>query len=485
MSDTKIYIPKIIERYLKANKVSFRHSDVRMTLLSDPEFPSLRSLIETLGRFGVEACPYEADYEHFVQLRCPMIIHTKTHDDEGRFFYCEQREDDRILLYDGQNKTVDAETFRAVWDGILVKTENIKKIPAGPRQFRNLSMTLALTTAAVMTFISLFNSTFTMPLILTLSAAVLLYQQFMSYIDSSYTSLLCHKGRYLSCNALKSTKFSKHIACAGMVYALYASIIHVLSVKVYAFTQIAGAAALCFIALLIAYQCRIKKFCIPCLTASALMGCDAILSLTAQTVHYGLNQTTIAATVATTVTMMLAYTAVNDHELEDKSIRLTRLKRDGDVFTVQWLKAEECHMEPGTIILGNKKSDKIVKTVVSTECRHCLKLCRTMDRLLNHGVDLRWEVFFDGTTDTDNTQTSKVRKFIQAYKKAGSMELNSFMFLSKISEGMDEEDIKDSEFLKQQFTETGRHNFKHIPVVVYKDRILPTTYDVEDLKWLP
>lgn len=482
MSDTKIYILKIIERYLKANKVSFRHSDVRMTLLSDPEFPSLRSLIETLGRFGVEACPYEADYEHFAQLRHPMIIHTKTHDDEGRFFYCEQMDDGRILLYDGHNKTVDAETFRAVWDGILVKTENIKKIPAGPWQFRNMSMTLALTTTAVMAFISLCNGTFTIPLILTLAAAFLLHQQFIGYINSFYVSPLCPKGKFLSCKTLKGAKFSKHIACTGMTYAVFANIMHILSTQVYVFTQIAGAAALCFIALLIAYQCRIKKFCVPCLTISALMGCDAILSLTAQTDYYGLHQTIIAATVATAITVILAYTVVTDHELEDKSIKLTRLKRDSDVFTVQWLKAEECHMKPGTIILGNKQSDKIVKTVVSTGCRHCLKLCRTMDRLLSHGADLRWEVYLDGI---DNAQNSKMKKFIQAYRKAESVGQNSFMYLLKISENMDEKDSNVDEILKRQFTETGRHNFKHIPVVVYKDRILPITYDVEDLKWLP
>lgn len=482
MIGNNTYLITVIMKYLKAANTNFKYEEMLIVLLSDPDYPSLKSVINTLRYFGIITIPYQADYSHFIQLQGPLIIHSNKIGG-GHFYYGKVLSSNEILVDDGEKKILCKDAFLQIWDGIVVCAKSRGQVSASANHRLNITLVCVMVLIGSFILAVITYDSFVISLLLSLVAACLLCQQLNSYINDFFKSRFCKVGKHVDCNTLKKVKYSKHIAVIGLFYVLMNYILLVCASGVTILSQILSILALAFIAVLLAYQIRIKKFCVPCGLIALSIGCNSVYKLSCQSVSNDLLDIIIASFFSAIATAAFVYMITNDYNKIRNKIKLLRFKRNKDIFNFLLSKSEMYSLEQSRVIFGKQNSKCVIKTVVSLDCRHCKQLCRAMAKLVKSGNDVRWELYFDGFIEGKETIFMRQLKFIQAYFDLKEDALTDFMKVVKRSDKVFEIEEATKTYLKAQLLNLSKINIQHVPLILFNDRMMPKGYDVDDLKW--
>ena len=128
---TNKYIIDIIKYMLSRNDIYASRNNIYKVLCSDPTYPSLASVSSTLSYFGIKTNAFITDLEHLKSYK-DVIVHLKNSD--GHFFVMRKIDDNNIILYDGENKSLAINEFKNLWDGVLL----IPYAVAAPKVSKNI-----------------------------------------------------------------------------------------------------------------------------------------------------------------------------------------------------------------------------------------------------------------------------------------------------------------------------------------------------------
>lgn len=163
----------ILEKYLhKNNYFRLTKADVKLQLISHPDYPSLKSITDTLDYFGIDNIAVNVPIESLGELPNSFLALLSHQENNSNTLVTKRRGKIVLQFEDGHLKTVSEEKFKEIWTGNIIAVE-------GAAEKRNVS----IESSSVFIFLAVFG---------------FLFLQIVSFnIPSFLLSLLSLAGLYL------------------------------------------------------------------------------------------------------------------------------------------------------------------------------------------------------------------------------------------------------------------------------------------------
>lgn len=395
MNNSNLYIIFLIKFYLKEYHISFKNKDVYKTLTTDPDFPSLASISKTLYYFGLETSAFKLNIEKdCIQLE-NSIIHTTL--EGGHFFVVKKVCNNDLILYDGQEHTINKKQVLSIWDGIIL---NINPSYNTETSARNKYLTSGITSIIILVCILyILRLYLTIPTIwsLCLSCIGMAFSVFMikQRIGLLPNDKFCKIGKMFDCKTVtrKQPFINKkwpHLDVMGcfyftwcMVYLCIAKHIDLLLTSICIFASLT-----CII--LLAYQSfAIKKFCILCLGTYVIIWTSLFTSLLYPGTSINIKDYLYTGGTAAFISYIISWmTSQYLHQKEktfENEIKTLKIKRNTSIFNMLTNHSKKLDLQniKGKSY-GNKDAHNRIALIVSLDCKYCKKAIEEATRLTEH-----------------------------------------------------------------------------------------------------
>jgi len=489
------YLVDIVQYLLRAKKVKAPRKEICVSLYSDPSFPSLAAISQTLAYFGFKNDAFAADIDHLKKLS-NILVHSKEND--GHFYVLKEIKNNTAVLYDGNYKTVSIQRFTGIWDGILLTLGSKTSAPvySGKDQLQIRFNYFVLSIILLYGFFMLSGISAVQFLIDTIGLFIS-YLLFLRH-NSIYSKLLfCHIGEKVDCNAVADKNpikqyLSFDLSILGMFFFLFDSINLCILNQEDLFLEFVYVIATLLMIFLSYYQLFIiKTYCLYCLLMTLLVAlklvllwCNEISNNFDLNPEYGI----IAAIVYLLCVLFYRRTIDNRNFIHEK-IALLRIKRKPQSIKSFFPVKHNAYAMNGVLEFGNKDASIIITSFVSLNCRHCKAAIKESSNLINKfpGTFL-WRVVIDGayhssmSNDEFASRNSKqlyLRTIYEQDKKLCFRKLRSWKFKDNL--GYDEDKILK---YRDELEHLSHLGLAHYPTIWINNRVLPTEYSISDLQYI-
>ena len=114
----------ILEKYLhKNNYFHLAKADVKLQLLSHPDYPSLKAITDTLDYFGVANIAINAPKEALDQLPVSFLALLNTQQSDSGVMATKKKNKIALHFEDGHRKILSEHEFKEIWTGDTVVIE--------------------------------------------------------------------------------------------------------------------------------------------------------------------------------------------------------------------------------------------------------------------------------------------------------------------------------------------------------------------------
>jgi len=163
----------ILEKYLSQNNYfKISKQDLRLQLLSHPEYPSTKSITDTLDYFGVENIAAVIPKEHLQQLPHSFLAFITEKDNHA--LVSKKKEKITLHFEDGTKQQLSVNSFKEKWPGTIVVIEGAKGVNERTVQFLDTTVLLTLSVFLITLFFSFTVASFLLS-VLSLAGVYLSY----------------------------------------------------------------------------------------------------------------------------------------------------------------------------------------------------------------------------------------------------------------------------------------------------------------------
>lgn len=395
MNKSSLYIISIIKYYLKAYKIAFKEKDVYKVLTTDPDFPSLAAISNTLNYFGLETSAYQLSQEEGYNFLESNIIHATVGD--GHFFIIQKVREKNMVLYDGQKHTINKEQFQRIWNGVILNISSSQETRTStPNKHIWSRATSIIFLACAFYILHLYLSTPTI-FFLCLSCIGMAFSVFMikQRIGLSSNDKFCKIGKIFDCKTVtrKQPFINKnwpHLDEMGCFYFTWCMVYIIISKHIDLLqTSICMLSSLTCICLL-AYQFfTIKKFCILCLGTYVIIWASLAISLLLPVSSIDIKECLYTGGSAAFISCIISWMTTQYIQQKIKTfeneIKVLKIKRNIFIYNAlsNHCKKMDLRNIPG-FFYGNKDVPNRIALVVSLECKYCKKAIEETTRLVEH-----------------------------------------------------------------------------------------------------
>lgn len=478
---------------LKHWSIRVGKKEIQYILCSNPFFPSIKSVYDTLSYYGLESNVYKTDFNH-IKDKSYSIIHTTLND--GRFYCTNKINDKEVHLYDGTHQIMTTEDFLKIWDGYVLLVESARKIKHSRKhEFMSSAFKLFLTTLLILSVYLLRNTPnaviqTSFDCIGFILSFLLLYQSMFEYQKMPF----CYWGRHFDCSIVSKTNplrlfFPIGLPFIGISFFIFDWMLNLLGGTQNMIIQFIYWFAMGCMLFLVVYQwIIIKKYCLYCLCISAIV-CSKPLFIT---VRYEVNaKTIIQIAIATTVSLLLTM-IIDDwvRKNKDKSkiyLNLLTIKRIPHLFDkllalnpILDISAENA------LVFGNENAKITLSTIINIDCLHCRKIVSEVCTLIErHPTSLCWRIFLDGFPDIkDKTNYKKVNckqiflinEYLKNRPKAFQI-LKKWNFNNRINTISPEA----HNLFSNLVADIRKARIDHYPITALNNHIFPREYEISDI----
>lgn len=507
---------------MQLNRICFDTAELKKQLLSQEDYPSLKSFTDVLTAIGVEHRAFKIGWEQLVKYDTPVMLHY-----QGRkpsFVVATHITPDKITYIKDGSKTVteSRNDFSKHWNGAalyVIEPESFSWECFLINRFKQYRLWL-LGIAACLLLLSLCGSgaiekdgfeigTF------FLKTAGLCVSIFLLRHDLGKSSVaerhLCTLTRSFSCDAVLSSKASKlfgliKMSDIGTVYFSGGLICLLLSFYGIADRQnilnILGLLSLCsfpYILFSLSYQrFKVKKWCPLCLGVLAILSIEIMLACIRFTVQ-GLYLPTLHDCYTTGLfflTLSLVWNLLNSFikaylKIEDKEIHYLALKRNHSVFQALLNRQPPVEMlfSEKDILIGNRDSRTQVTIAINPFCSPCMELYGQLRELQEQSpgsfcLNIR---FMSMDEKARNRQVGLRLMTLYYQDTALFLEALDDWKKNKVYEDFRQR-FGEGPFSEEASREQARHftwrkkiQLDHTPAIFIRNRKLPDIYTNEDL----
>ncbi len=506
---------RIISNLLFASGIyNTKTKDINVHLQSHPEYPSLRSITDTLDYFNINNIAVKVDKSSLSQLPKMFVAHLS-----GEFhmdFALVHRLKNKIRLtwQDGNSHNVSIEEFKARWNGTLLAVENDEEQkPSFIQQLVNANILAALPIICILLLLWYYLTSVPALCFSLLSLVGLITSYFIQKeslgIGDSTVAKVCSAINTNSegCEAVIKSDESKvfGISLGDLSLVYFASLLMVtsfLGIDSYMFYTISGLSLFAVGYTVYVQMMEIKNWCFLCLVVSTvLISQFAIL-------HFWVQQSAIQASVLVVslgilIVVISSWKAIksiwqNAIELTEVKADLLGFKKNSDFF-FQALDKNKIILsnkinETYSIAFGSENPSIELIAITNPTCGYCDKAFEAYDYLLSKfSKDIRIEFVFSVSTERDNNSNIVASKIIEIYQSDRSKAYKAMsdwfrnkdvdLWTSKYGSPNSENEYPQHCILSH--TEWSRiNNIIYTPETIFGESVFPKShFDIKDLEF--
>lgn len=486
------YLINIVDRVLHHWGVKASRQDVRRVLCSNPWYPSIKSLHDTLAYYGLESNVYQADFEHLTDLP-HSVIHTQT--DGGHFYYLQDINEDKVRLFDDTSKILSKQEFLSLWDGVVMLIEGDKKVAVASAGSALKLPLVALFVAALLLsqVLLLWGQPYAVLHLLLDAAGIAMCCVLYGHLLFSYVSVhFCHISQRFDCSAVSAANPLQRflpfpLPVAGLAFFLFDWLLLLLRCHNNYFALAACVGAAVFMLTLFAYQLFVvHKYCLYCMGVSAVVFAKPFsFSITHVDNLLSTPLTVLSAALITLALAVLIHVCGNNLKFSsDRHIKLLTFKRIPGLFNML-LGRQPLKPVSGShaLLFGNESAKITLDTVVSLNCRHCRLLVKQACTLIEHWPDMFcWRVYIDGVSvaDADDTMNARQLHLVTQYiddRQQAFRALKQWRFAQS--------GYMVSASARQRYAgilaDIRQMGIEHYPTLLFNSRLMPDEYTLADI----
>ena len=502
------HLIKILQSYLRRANYNVNGNDFQLQLVSNPSFPSIKSITDTLDYFGVENIAANVPKNALEQL--PRIFLAVINETASTTIAQVTRSKNgvKLLKDDGTKEKLSQEGFIEKWTGTIVaiETDNVKK--SQPTLSINnplIPLLLLVTGAIIFSAISLEWSGLIYASLSALGCLISYYivQEDLGIYNET-TSKICNSASAnTSCSDVVNSKsrLFEAISLSDLSITFFVSTLIILSLIGYNESFFFGLAVasipIIFYSIYI-QAFSLKKWCPLCLgIAGVMVGMVTTSLLTTDTFSYNAAyfiEGLVVFGIVYSSWLYLKSLIEQSYELREVKTDFLKFKRNEELFgtmlTKQMLPGILDLNENAKITFGNPDAALSLLAVTSPSCGYCTDSFNVYDQLLKtHGEHFKLTMIFNvNVAAVDNPGLLVSQVIVEMYQESPNKaykalqewyshkDLDKWQSTYGISSDEPAMDI-----LKHQLDWCKANDIKGTPTNIIENYFFPSAYDIEDL----
>jgi len=498
----------IIESNLNRENYRFDKHDFKLQLLSNPSYPSVKSITDTLDYFKVENVAAKVPTDALNELP-PFFLAVLNIDGSTVLAQVQNRKNKiRLLKDDGLKETLSVEAFKDIWDGTIVAIErnDISK-PAKVNSVKIL-LFLCLTTV-VLSILNLQQLSSLIYSILASAGILLSYlivQEELGLYNKT-TSKICNSASTnTSCAGVIESKSAKLFNSIKLTDASISFFLATLFIITFIghdqtfFLLLAVFSIPVLIYSLYAQAFKVKKWCPLCL---GLIGLIAIFDVFAVFDRGALSLDWVytAKSVLVIGLTYLSWTTIkslikNSNELGKVKIDFAKFKRNDSVFSALLTQQVPgiIDLKPASeVVYGNPNARLTITAVTNPLCGYCKSSFLAYDTILQtHERHFKLKVIFNVSPETKDEATRQITLRLielhqqnptKAYQAMKNWYENKNVEKWQAEYGLPEGGSSE-EMLSDHYGWCTGNQISYTPTTLIGDYFYPEVYDIDDLALL-
>ncbi len=511
----------IIQRAVKHYGLHVIKSTVKEALKSHPDYPSFKSICDTLNEWKIENYPLRYEVNELEDLQSPYIVHFDR--GGGIIGFVTDTGKDQVTYYASYNekrKTGRKEFLESCSGAVILLNPDER---SGEKDYQtkikneliNKSILPLALTAALIFIIYLFYNNFAsggstyskviMPLVFTKIAGIVLSVLLILHefeVHLSITDKLCHLNKATNCNTVLHDKASKVFgwfgwADVGFVYFTGSFLFLLQSPAGEGLSLMAILAALSipYPIYSIYYQgIVLKKWCPMCLGVQLILITEFILLLP-QLSQLTFSYDSVTRLLLSLLVIAIIYTLFILFRKEQMSgemnyYKYLGFKKNPDILRMLLMNQphHEIPLPESSLIFGNRDASIRITAFLSLHCSHCARAFEKIRNMLNENEDILVNLLL---VTSNNKILGTLYNNNRQGKEAESIKLLEQWFnadpysRTKITEGLCIPE--DSDLSREVNEETTRlfkdYNVMGTPTFFINSYKLPPQYEIDDLRY--
>lgn len=511
------------KKILSLNNIRFTKNNLKESILSHPEYPSILTISDTLSQYSVENIAIKIDYEKLEDLPLPCIVQILEKGQE--FFYIlKSVENDSAKLVNEKGKLVSysKSEFQEIWTGVCLLINrlndsqeiNYKDNLKAKRVFDFLNILLILVVGTWLTD-SYFNSdsvNFKNVLLALIKVLGLIVSSLLLWweIDKFNPTLqnLCSGGKKINCSSVLSSKYAYlldgKISVSLIAFSYFFSTLFSAFVLNFSDPILSALSLLTIIGIPIAITSLIfqsvvlKQWCNFCIAIIGIIALEGLFFFLATPSFSTISLQVISTLILLFLLPVLGWNflkplLINKKEYYMFKRELKRVKYHSEVFQGLLKNSREItHSTKGLgLTFTNKNCNIDIIKVCNPYCGPCAKAHPILEKLFEEGK-INLQILFTANDSPEDPGALPVKHFMAIKENSNANYIQHALNHWYVSEKNYQEyrqifPIED-ELLSQQSYKLkamsewcDNEEIKHTPTIFINGYELPPEYSVDDL----
>ncbi len=503
----------VVKNWLQSLNYNLR--DFEIWFSSHPDFPSLKSITDTINYFNIESITAEVDQQTLLSFTKPFLTLVNLDGYQQIVSADLYKTKDRIEIICGKNKTktLSVNDFFDIWERIvIVVDENNKNGDSLNGWFKRYSnrLILAMLTICFIFYIFIVKQNFLYTVgffisVLGVFTSIIILRKDYN-ISTEFTDKFCTALPNSNCENVMNSKGSKFYGVSlseiSIVYFIGITLFQLMSPEYY-ILSVLSLATIPMILFSIYYQWKIVKTWCPlclgivlCLFLWSVIGASIILTYPKVIVTTtGIFTLLISFGLVAYILFSLKPNLKRIGSYNDIKKELISFKRNYHLYMPFYVNSSKQIHDlklDDEIILGNRINPLIVLTVVTNPlCESCIETHKTYEDILKSNpsvqLKLRFLVPFYDRKDPRVFISEQILNINQNQPDKTMECLSEWYKLPDIKKWVEKwginYDFVHNQTLKIHNNWCIENNVDYTPALLVNDKVFPRVYDTSDIKY--
>lgn len=499
----------ILEKFVVENNIKINPQDFKLQLISNPSFPSLKSISDTLDYYGIDNIVVNVPKEALNQL--PKCFIALIENEKGQAIAQVQQTEKWVKLFkdDGTKEKLSIKSFMDTWTGTIIAVEkNETKINNSNAAYKNPIVLLALLSIVVLG-IGLFSLTipaitYTLLAVIGCCCSYFIVEENLG-LNNVITSKICNSAaNNTNCGDVingTSGKLLNLLPLSDISITFFVSVLIIIGIFGYnpMFFLVISVASIPIVLYSIYAQAYvIKKWCPLCL------GISGVLLLQALSTSFGfdsqeINLIYIMNGIALFIAIYLLWAIikkvlVKSIKYDDLQMEFLKFKRNENLFeTLLHKKSLRTNIPLNSnamISFGNPDASLELYSITNPLCGFCTKAFESYDTLLKtHGSKFKLHIIFNVDSDTHKQASTQIsQRIIELYQsspKKSYAALKDWFAERNVQQWQDNYGIPPMDaplqILASHYNWCTQNDINYTPATIIGNHFFPQEYELEDL----
>ncbi|WP_430411671.1 vitamin K epoxide reductase family protein [Kordia sp.] len=479
---------------------------LNLQLLSHPEYPSLKSITDTLDYFEIENLAATVPKEALPEMPTSFLALVNSENGDDVVLVEKKRGMVQMSKSDDTKEKLTEETFTERWTGTIIAVEEVEKVV----DTQSIKAALPYFVVAVVASVNvMFNFSLTYLLYTSLTLvglyiSVLIIREDLGIKSKAVAKVCGAISKNSDCGDVITTKGNLlfgFIALSDASFVFFAALFLILSSIGFQQTTLFGLSLVGIPIVLYAIYRQgivLKKWCALCLLIAGILVLQTGLLASTFSYNWVLNWVYIAKAAGIFGLIYIAWNYCKayweSHEKLGNTERdFLKFKRNPELF--KKMLQEQSVINPDVIpkplrvVFGNPNGAIQLQGVTNPLCGYCTAAFESYDKLLStYGDDIRLEIIFNVPKNAENKSTKIAARLVDLYlenPRKSYTALKNWFANRDIDEwhknfGFSENTLV-SQVLDAHNEWSNINDVHYTPASILNNNFFPKTYEIKDL----